>query len=104
MDRCRVFVEDPAPDVQLSIGAYTLIKLKRCFSVFKAMVLDGRQPPGDGGGGSNGEIQLQRRDFKGQQENSGEGVTKPGTENKGELGGQVRALTKLAEKPRLNQR
>ena len=92
MDRCRFFVEDPAPDVQLSIGAYTLIKLKRCFSVFKAMVLDGRQAPGDGGGGggSNGEIQLQRRKFKGQQENPGEGVTKPETEIKGELGGQVR--------------
>ncbi|CAM9288030.1 unnamed protein product [Laminaria digitata] len=93
--RCRVFVEDPAPDVQLSIGAYTLTKLKRCFSVFKAMVLDGRQAsPGGGGDGrdSNGEIQLrQRRNLIGQ-ENSGEGVTKPGTENKGELGGQLLSL------------
>lgn len=88
--RCRVFVEDSAPDVQLSIGAYTLTKLKRCFSVFKAMVLDGRQAPGGGGGDSNSETQLQRRNFNGQQENSGGGVMKAGTENKGELGGQVR--------------
>ncbi|CAM9586109.1 unnamed protein product [Scytosiphon promiscuus] len=41
--RCRIFVEDPAPGAQLSIGAYTLTKLKRCFSVFKAMVMDGGQ-------------------------------------------------------------
>lgn len=91
--RCRVFVEDSAPDVQLSIGAYTLTKLKRCFSVFKAMVLDGRQAPGGAGGGSSSETQLQKRNFNGQQQNSGGGVMKPGTENKGELGGQVRRTT-----------
>lgn len=57
------------------------------------MVLDGRQTLGDGGDGGNGEIQLQRRNFNGQ-ENSGGGVTKPGTENKGELGGQVQRTHK----------
>lgn len=96
MDRCRLFVEDPAPEAQLSIGAYTLTKLKRCFSVFKAMVLDGRLASGGGsdGGGSSGELlQLQRKIVNGQ-ENSGGGVTKPGTENKGELGGQVRCTHK----------
>ena len=90
VNRCRVFVEDPAPEVQLSIGAYTLTKLKRCFSVFKAMVLDGRQPPGDGGGGggNNGNSQLQTQSLNDETNYTG-GVTKPGTENKGELGGQV---------------
>ncbi|CAN0312331.1 unnamed protein product, partial [Hapterophycus canaliculatus] len=53
--RCRSFVEDPAPGAQLSIGAFTLTKLKRCFSVFKAMVLDGRQALTSSNGRSGGE-------------------------------------------------
>lgn len=53
--RCRTFVEDPAPSAQLSIGAFTLTKLKRCFAVFKAMVLDSGQALAHSNGRSGGE-------------------------------------------------
>lgn len=79
--RCVTFVEDPAPNAQLSIGAYTLTKLKRCFSVLKAMVIDGRQALGGGSGG--GETRPQRKLA------IGDGASEPGTQSTGELGGQV---------------
>lgn len=81
--RCRTFVENPAPNAKLSIGAYTLIKLKRCFSVFKAMVLDGRQALG---GSDEGATQPKRSPYSG----NGGPTVKPGTDSSGELGEQVR--------------
>lgn len=57
---CRYFVEDPDAKAQLNIGTFTLVKLKLCFSVFKAIALDrGRSQPqqhgSGGGGGMKGE-------------------------------------------------
>lgn len=84
--RCRAFVGDPAPTTQLSIGAYTLTKLKRCFSVFKAMVLDAGQATAsnnDGGGG--GGMQPQGGAPTGEGAHAMES-------GHGELGGQVRKM------------
>lgn len=83
--RCRDFVEDPAPTTQLSIGAYTLTKLKRCFSIFKAMVLDGGQTASKNGVGGDGGMQSQGSAPTGEDVHAGE-------RGHGELGGQVRKL------------
>lgn len=90
-DRCRKFVKDPAPTAQLSIGAYTLTKLKRCFSVFKAMVLDAGQAI-DNGSGGGGDSELARyRGYASVGEGGNGGVAgKPGGDDAGQLGGQVR--------------
>lgn len=46
--RCRIYVEDPAPGAELKIGAYTLTKLKRCFTVLKEMIISlGKPSSGD---------------------------------------------------------
>ncbi|CBN76877.1 conserved unknown protein [Ectocarpus siliculosus] len=84
-DRCRAFVEDPAPSAQLSIGAYTLTKLKRCFSVFKAMVLDGGRALSTGGAHSQGHDMVGEGGPAGAMTKLGEGST-------GELGGQLLSL------------
>ncbi|CAM9389353.1 unnamed protein product [Ectocarpus sp. 8 AP-2014] len=84
-DRCRAFVEDPAPSAQLSIGAYTLTKLKRCFSVFKAMVLDG------GRALSTGDAHSQGHDMIGEG-GPAEAMTKLAEGATGELGGQLLSL------------
>lgn len=90
LHRCRTFVQDPAPAAQLNIGAYTLTKLKRCFSVFKAMVLDGGLAIHDGDGG--GVAQTQGNPSTGEGGHDGAMIA-PGERGSGELGGQVRCAT-----------
>ena len=89
-----MFVQDPAPTAQLSIGAFTLTKLKRCFSVFKAMVLDAGQAisNGSGGGDSGGDSGLARSHGPAPIGGGAHGGVggQPGEGDAGQLGGQVR--------------
>lgn len=90
-NRCRTFVEDPTPTAQLNIGAYTLTKLKRCFSVFKAMVVDAGQAANDGSGSvaDHRVARSQRLAFGGDGGHVG-AAGKAGEGDADQLGGQVR--------------
>eukprot|EP00752_Nemacystus_decipiens_P003255 g3012.t1 len=81
----------------LSIGAYTLTKLKRCFSVFKAMVLDAGQGmdngSGDSGGGGEGNRLAHSQGHGSFGEGGHRGVGgKPGEGDPSQLGGQLLSL------------